>query len=281
MYSLCSIDGTIEDVSKGMLLSVADRMWLYGDGVFDTLCWHEGKLHLAEHHFARLIESATLLGLHAPSPAQIEEWCGDLVRASGVERCAVRVTIEAQEGGGLIPLSPAHARTVITLRQVPSVEKASEPIAAVLSSLHFQPPRTGVRIKSNDYRHLTMEARRLATNAQIAEVLFADRAGNLVEGGTSNLVAVVDRALITPPLSCGILPGVTRRWLLDAARESGWVVREEVIPSPEQLAAHSGRLYRTNAAMGIQPIRECGEVVFVSDPQTDPLGELREKFWKA
>ena len=284
MYPLCSVDGVISDGASDPLLSIGDRMWLYGDGTFDTLRWNERGPHLWDRHIARLLEGVRRLGLYPPSALLVEEWCRELVFATGVKECVVRVTVVPQEGGGLVPLAPAFSYVVITLRSVPTAEQTATPLVAALSALPFQPPRTGVRIKSNDYRHVTMEARRLALSLQAHEVntlLYADSEGRLMEGGTSNLVAVIHGELVTPPLSSGVLAGVTRGWLLDAAREQGLPVREERIPPPETLALLGGRLYATNAVAGIQPVARCGEVAFECDPAGDLLRELRERFWEA
>lgn|GEM_PF-4835291 len=283
-YPLCSIDGVIHDGTQASLLSVGDRFWLYGDGTFDTLRWHEGRFHLWERHVARLTDGAQRLGLHPPPDALLHQWCRALVEAGGQKRCVVRVTVVAQEGGGLVSAVPVATHTVITVRPAPPIPQVTDPVVSVLSALPFQPPRTGVRIKSNTYQHVTMESRQLALsppphNATAVGIMYANSEGMLVEGATSNLVAVIDGEIVTPPLSCGVLAGVTRGWLLDAAGERGWSVREELIPPMQQLAASGGRLYRTNAVVGIQPVQQCGDVRLATDSATDPLRDLRHLFW--
>ena len=69
-------------------------------------------------------------------------------------------------------------------------------------------------------------ALRQAKLAGAQEALVVDAQGNVLEGSTSNVLAVTGDALVTPPVSVGILEGITRRHVLAAARALGLAVTE-------------------------------------------------------
>jgi len=89
-------------------------------------------------------------------------------------------------------------------------------------------------VASNDVflRHKTSVRRRYdaawrAAEAQGAfDALFFNERGELTEGGRSNVFVRIDGNWITPPLSCGLLPGVTRAVILAAP---AWKAREGIV----------------------------------------------------
>jgi branched-chain amino acid aminotransferase len=96
------------------------------------------------------------------------------------------------------------------------------------------------------------------------EALFLDTAGHLAEGAASNLFLVAGGALWTPPLSCGVLPGITRAVVIELAAAAGIPVREE----PLAPAA----LRDATEAFLTSSLRELVPVVAIGD---DPVGDGR------
>ena len=84
------------------------------------------------------------------------------------------------------------------------------------------------------------------------EALFLNQHGRVAEGATSNVFAVQDGSLRTPPLSAGALPGITRRVLFEIARTLSLPCSECDI-SPDELKA-ADELFLTNAGTGIMPL---------------------------
>jgi branched-chain amino acid aminotransferase len=66
-----------------------------------------------------------------------------------------------------------------------------------------------------------------AGQRNVPEMILMNQLGHVVEGTGDNVFIVRDGALVTPPLSAGILPGITRNTVIELARENGYVVREE------------------------------------------------------
>lgn len=83
-------------------------------------------------------------------------------------------------------------------------------------------------------------------------------AGQVAEGTMTNLFIVKNGVVRTPPLEDGILPGITRGFVLELARETGVPVREESFPPADLLAADEAFLTGTTRA--VQPILSVDDV---------------------
>jgi branched-subunit amino acid aminotransferase/4-amino-4-deoxychorismate lyase len=86
------------------------------------------------------------------------------------------------------------------------------------------------------------------------EALFVDDAGNLLEGSTSNLFALIGKKLVTPPLGKTILAGVMRQQIINAATELGIAVDERPLPLTELASARE--VFLCNSLLDILPVSE-------------------------
>ena len=107
-------------------------------------------------------------------------------------------------------------------------------------------------------RHKTLSflpnirARAEARAAGADEGIISDRDGSPAECTASNLFTVRSGTVITPPLDCGILPGVTRAEVLDICRSEGVPVEERRLSSPD--LASADEIFLTNSLMGVLPV---------------------------
>jgi para-aminobenzoate synthetase / 4-amino-4-deoxychorismate lyase len=83
---------------------------------------------------------------------------------------------------------------------------------------------------------------------EFTDVLLYNEAGEVTESTIANIAVEWDGVLCTPPLRCGLLPGVYRAWMLHQHR-----LHEKVLHLDEVLA--SPRVYLMNAVRGIQKVR--------------------------
>ena len=95
-----------------------------------------------------------------------------------------------------------------------------------------------------------------------AEALVVDGAGHVLEGATSNVFAVTGGRLVTPPEGAGILAGITRRHVVEAARRAGIRVDEAPLPLATLLVAEE--------AFITSSIREVVPVVRIDDRAVGP-----------
>ena len=211
-------------------------------GCFETCRVKKGKvLHLAQHR-ERLKTSLKTLHITSVSDAEIAAALQTAARAvgDGFVRVALRRTgdpkvVVHQHRG--IPYSARQIRrgiavtTVVTrqspVESVPAQVKHSERLSSVLS-----------RAEAGN----SMEALRLGAH------------GYLTEGTVSNLFMVKDAALVTPPSWLGVLEGVTRSQVLQAAGHLKIPVQE--VPVTRHDLFNADEAFLTNVLMGIMPIRQ-------------------------
>jgi branched-chain amino acid aminotransferase len=240
MATVVMIDGVIVPPHEAKV-SVFDRGFLYGDSVFETIRTYGGKPFGLSAHLERLARSAERVFIELPAPLeQIGEEVLQALRAAGNPESYVRLMVTRGSGElGLAPdLAKAPLRVVLVLPLNPPPPAAYEQGVSVVT---FKTARaadhtaaSGAKVGNYLQSVLGMrEAKRVGAN----EALVVDAAGNVIEGTTSNVFAVLAGTLVTPPEEAGILAGITRAGLLEAAAELGILVDYRVLPLPELLGA--------------------------------------------
>jgi branched-chain amino acid aminotransferase len=86
--------------------------------------------------------------------------------------------------------------------------------------------------------------------------LLLNHAGRVAEGSITNVFAVTGGVLVTPPVSEGALPGITREAVLELSRGAGMLANERPLETEELLGADEAFL--TNAVRGILPLVRVG-----------------------
>lgn len=109
-------------------------------------------------------------------------------------------------------------------------------------------------MKTLNYADNILE-KRLAKQRGYDEPIFLNTKGELSEGATTNLFFVSGKKLFTPALSCGLLDGILRQYLLKNYQV------EECIIKPEQVSDFD-EMFVTNSLLGIMPICRLGEHKF-------------------
>jgi branched-chain amino acid aminotransferase len=238
--TLVLIDGEVRG-PEAARVSVFDRGFLYGDSVFETIRTYGGTPFALDAHLARLAQSASRVFIALP--VSVEQIAAEIWR--GVELAQnpesyVRVVVT--RGSGPLGLdagfSVAPLRVVIVGPLTPPHPEAYEKGIAVVTyrTQRVAEATDAVGAKVGNYL-VAVLAMHLARDAGAAEALIVDAAGNVLEGATSNVFAVVDGRLLTAPEDAGILPGITRQTLIDVAREQGVPVELRALPVSEVLAA--------------------------------------------
>lgn len=228
-----------------------DRGLLYGDGVFDTMLGLDGLVVRLDRHLDRLAAGADALGIRFDrSDAASRARAVAFGRAG---ESAVRVTVTRGPGVGLSPAGAGPATVLARAGPVPWTEAdRSDGVAAAFARLRRVPAACfDPAVKSLNYLPNVL-ARKEAAERGAREALFLDLAGDVVEGAASNVFAVVDGTLVTPPVSAGCFPGFARADVLALARADGIPCAEGNL-SPAALAGAS-EAFLTSSLAGIVPI---------------------------
>jgi branched-chain amino acid aminotransferase len=201
-----------------------DRGFLLADGVFETLRVYGGKAFKLEAHLARLATGAKLLGLPIPSAGEISLAILDTLHANWHQEASLRITLTRGSGQrGLLPQKNAIPTLMIASYQLS--ERSSAPLTAQISTIRRNEHSPVSQVKSLAYLDNIL-ALREAAEAGCDEALLLNTAGRLAGGSRSNIFLMLDGGLVTPPLSEGVLPGITRQTLLELAVDAGIATRE-------------------------------------------------------
>ena len=239
-------------------VSVFDRGILLGDGVYETLRVHRGRIFRWREHRDRLLSSLASAGIEpAHSPAALEEAIASLVRANQMQEARVRLTITRGEGDPGFDLMPGKGPSTIVAasawRPLPE-QRYREGVRAVFASRR----QTGSdsldpALKSISRIHLVL-ARLEATRMKAQEAILLGSDGKVREGTASNVFMVRQGGLRTPSTQCGILQGVTREAILELAMAAG-IPSEEGSLEPEDLQG-ADEVFLTNTSWGALPVGE-------------------------
>jgi branched-subunit amino acid aminotransferase/4-amino-4-deoxychorismate lyase len=218
------VDGALVPASAAQV-SVYDRGFRSGEGVFETLRAYGDHAFRLGAHVDRAVAGADVLGF-ALDPAVLRSAVAATAAANlpiidGADS-AIRLTTSAGpiDPDSLFPGAPEGRPTI------------------VVTSHRLRPPRTGgssaitvalardlPHVKAVSYL-VALTARRRAREAGVDEALLTTGDGRVLEGSSSNVVAVIGGRLVTPPVREGLLAGVTRSVVLEVAQRQAISVEE-------------------------------------------------------
>jgi branched-chain amino acid aminotransferase len=235
---------------------VIDHGFLYGDGVYETLRVHRGRLLFLREHLARLASSCRLIRLHLPWPAPLLARRAQKTLLAN-KRVEAVFRIHVSRGPGPIGFdtknckAPTLAMMERPLPHYPPSFFRRGVTAAVVKTRRNHPLCLPPEAKSTNCLNGIL-AKQEAARLRAFEGILLNLAGHVTEGTVSNVFAVKAGRLLTPSPRCGLLAGVTRGVILRLAREEGIVVREVEMTVPE--FAQSGEIFLTNSLFGVMPV---------------------------
>lgn len=231
----------------------ADRGLLLGDGLFETLRCVKGRPDRLDAHLARLEAGAAVLGIPLPaSPRKIKSGLAETLKANRLTQCdaAVRITLTRGPGPrGLLP--PDDPTPTLMIAANALAARADQPATAVLATLRRNQHSPLANLKSLNYLD-NLLARREAAERGADEALLLNTAGRLASASAANLFLVRGRSLFTPPLTEGVLPGVTRAAVLALAAGANLDAHETPLALDDLW--RSEEAFLTNSLIGVRPL---------------------------
>lgn len=254
-------------------ISIFDRSFLYGDGLFETVRVYRGRPFAWAAHWDRLQTGADRMALRLPMSAA-ETWnqALDLVRRNSESEALLRLHVS--RGVGRRGYSPAGAEQPnwILSTHPAQPQDPAEPTRWRLCTSSWRLPTADplTSVKSAN-KLLQVLAKAEAEARDCDEALLLNSTQHVVEGTSSNLFWVDQGVLCTPPLSTGALPGVTRAKVLDLARELGIATEERKIRSRQLLAADG--VFLTLSSLELVPALRLDGQALPESPLTRQLHE--------
>ncbi len=235
-------------------ISPENRVFRYGDGVFETIRLENGKILWAEKHYQRLKKSAGVLKMNFPAGFSLEQFTTELLRVyqknhpdGGPARA--RLAMFRKEGGYYAPATNEVSFFIETV----SLEKTGFYLnkKGLLIDIYpdtAKPVNRLSPLKSSNSL-LFVLAGIFCKERKLDDCLIINEAGNFAEASSSNIFLVKGRELQTPSLDQGCVEGVMRSVILDIAHREGLPTREKKIDIADILQADE--LFLTNSIKGI------------------------------
>jgi len=234
-------------------IDVADRGFLLGDGVFETILLVDGVPAFWDAHRARLDDALEALRFPVRSDAFALTAARELAARARADAGAgvLRLTVaRGPAGRGLAPPVPAEAAPTLLMTAQAMAPYPDEPAALVVSKVRRSSASLSSRFKTATYLDNLM-ARGDAAAAGADDALMLNERGRVVCASAANVFVLKDDAtLATPPVGEGALPGTVRALLLARGAEAGFAVREAAL-APAELSGRA--LILTNSLMGVRP----------------------------
>ncbi|WP_435097775.1 aminotransferase class IV [Halarchaeum sp. P4] len=268
------VGGELVDADEASV-SVADRGFRYGDAAFETLRAYGGEVFRWDDHATRLRNTLEELYFDAYPP--MDDLYGrvqETLAANDFEDAYVRVSVTRGPQEGKLAPGPADPTVVVVAKPLPRGGTAGEEVwdapatARVVETRRVPTEALPASAKTHNYLNGVLARAELDGED---EALLRDTEGHLAEGATSNVFWVRDGVLHTPSLAGDVLPGVTRRVVLELASEEDIDV-ETGVYAPDTLR-HADEAFLTNTTWELRPLVAVGDVELPVGPVTERLHE--------
>ncbi|MBI2439916.1 MAG: branched-chain-amino-acid transaminase [Lentisphaerae bacterium] len=214
-------------------VSVFDHGLLYGDGVFEGIRVYNGRVFMLWAHIERLYRSAQAIALKIPlSKPALTAAVIRTCRANNIRDGYVRLVVT--RGVGTLGLNPFTCRKpgviviAAKIQLYPPKLYAQGLRVVTAGTLRNHTEAISPNIKSLNYLNNIL-AKIEAINAGVEEVIMLNPQGFVAEASGDNIFIIRGNELLTPPISCGTLEGITRNVVMELARQNGLDVREAVL----------------------------------------------------
>lgn len=239
---------------------LADRGIAYGDGLFETMRAHAGRVPWWSRHWSRLERGAQRLGLALPERDRVENEAHRLLDGAGG---VLKLVVTRGSGGrGYAPPADAAPAWMLSRHALPD----AAPVDGLV--LRWCTLRLGVQPALAGIKHCNRLEQVLAraewSDARVHEGLLMDADGHVVCATAANLFALLDGHWCTPPVDrCGVA-GVCREWAADRLD-----AREARLSAGDVEQADA--LFVCNAVRGILPVARLGDRAWPPHPRVTAL----------
>jgi len=241
------------------LLTVSNRAFRYGDGLFESMRLMKGQLKFAEMHADRLQRGMKALKIDGYS--QMDAWflkekAEDLSRRNKVKHGRLRLTVYRNSEGLYTPTQNKMG-WCLELTPVDEPRYFLNEKGLIMDIYEELPKPTNYlsNIKTCNSLIYVM-AGLYKTQNKLDDVFLLNQNGNLCEAGSSNIFIWYKNHLYTPALSEGCVEGVMRQVIINIAKQNNIPVTEAQI-SPDILY-EAEEVFLTNAGRGIQCVMGFG-----------------------
>ena len=282
---LYHVDGELVAADEATV-SVEDRGFLYGDAAFETMRAYGGEVFEWTAHMDRLAETCEILGLdHGLSRSDLKTRVNETLTANDYSEAYVRLSItRGVQPGKLTPDEAVDPTVVVIVKQLPSGGHEGTPVwdgpATLQTAKTKRVPEASIPARAKTHNYLNGILARLELRVTDAdEAMMVDHAGHVTEGATSNLFFVQENALRTPTLEGPILPGITRRIVLQLAAEEGIPIKEGQY-TPDEVR-QADEVFLTNSTWELRPVEVVDGITIGEPGEPGPVTTLLSRLFES
>lgn len=248
-------------------IPVLDRGFIFGDGIYEVIPVYGGRLFRFEEHLQRLQNN--FAAVRIPDPLSNEDW-----------KNLLETLVDKNSGGDLslylqVTRGSAQRDHAMPDKPTPTVFAMCNPLNPISEEVRTHGV-AAITLDDNRWQNCHIKAISLLPNILLRQTALDQgaveailiRDGFATEGAASNLFAVLDGVLITPPKGPRLLPGITRDLILELAEQHGIPHTEADIPSESLQSAEE--IWLTSSTKEILAVTRLDEAP-VGKGQPGPL----------
>jgi branched-chain amino acid aminotransferase len=289
-----------------MALVKTDKIWHNGKFIH----WDDAKIHVLSHvinyasavfegircystvqgpaifrlreHMQRLFDSGTIYRMEIPFT--LDEICNaatELIRANKMDSAYIRPIV--MRGYGDVGVNPSNCPIEVYMAcwdwgRYLGEEALRNGVDVGVSSWQRPAPNTLPQMAKAAGNYMNSALIRMEAQANgYAEAIALDVHGQVSEGSGENVFLVRNGMVITPPLSNGPLPGITRDTVMALCRDLKYPVSEQIIP--REMLYLADELFFVGTAVEITPIRSVDHIKIGSGSRGPITKQLQEDFF--
>lgn len=242
-------------VENKEIFSVGNRSFRYGDALFETMLWKDGKIRNLNAHVKRLQHSMEVLKLQDVPKFNaefIENQTQQLITKNGYQNADLKVRLQVYRDGegayGPLTNKPGYILEVSPF----DVDLKANHSGLILDLYTEQiKPFSGVSSLKSSNALVYVLASNYRKNIGVDDVVILNQEGMVCETIQSNIFVLYDNKLYTPALNQGCIAGTMRAHVIDIARNHLGleVIEAKIDPKVLEVAEE---MFLTNALRGIQ-----------------------------
>ena len=241
---------------KNAKVSVLDRGFCYGDGLFETMRARNGKIFRSDLHIERLFLSLPLIFIDLPiTRLELKDVLHETLDRNKHKNAIIKLIVTRGINTGSFEIDPDEAPTLVVLsRPHKSLSKTVYTKGVQISLISVRAPilpRVNKGIKSCNYL-FNILIKELSHRQGSMEGIIVDPDLGVTEGATSNLFIIKEGMLKTPMANNSVLEGITRQVVMKIAKNFKVPVKLGTLKEEDVLLADE--VFITNTGFDIVPV---------------------------
>lgn len=261
------------------MAAYSDRGLLLGDGLFETIRVENGSLLFFSAHYQRLRKAALVLGMNFTLSLELlKARCQQLIVANQLENsiASLRITLTRGQSSRGIDI-PEKQNLTLLIHAVSYNPIHTNPKSVYVTNMIRNEYSPIVQIKTTNYLEFIL-AKKQALEQGYDDGLLLNTKGAITELTTANIFIAIGSKIMTPPLTDGVLPGITRQTILTIARDLNLDILEKTV-YPKDIVGAS-ECFATNSLIEVQSVSSINDHRFLIGSAAKQTEGIKEAYYR-